>query len=221
MPNLAPAFVAEVEARLGLKFAYFSGSRSHADAPAAWEPPLLDNTFTPEDLFGYIYAIFHAPAYRSRYAEFLKMDFPRVPITSDPALFRQLAALGRELVALHLLDADAAPALLKPITRYPVGGDSTVEKGHPRYDEAQRRVYISKDNAQTGKQGQYFEGVPPEVWDFQVGGYQPCQKWLKDRVGRQLTYDDLTHYQRIVVALSETIRLMAEIDAAIPAWPVC
>ena len=129
------------------------------------------------------------------------MDFPRVPITSDPALFRQLAALGRELVALHLLDADAAPALLKPITRYPVGGDSTVEKGHPRYDEAQRRVYISKDNVKTGKQGQYFEGVPPEVWDFQVGGYQPCQKWLKDRVGRQLTYDDLTHYQRIVVAL--------------------
>ena len=177
--------------------------------------------FTPEDIFRYIYAIFHAPAYRSRYAEFLKMDFPRVPITSDPALFRQLAALGVELVTLHLLDADAAPALLKPITRYPVGGDSTVEKGHPRYDEAHRRVYISKDNVQTGKQGQYFEGVPPEVWDFQVGGYQPCQKWLKDRVGRQLTYDDLTHYQRIVVALNETIRLMAEIDAAIPAWPVC
>ena len=215
VPNLAPAFVAEVEARLGLKFApsqTFEVSETSKVSP---------EVFTPEDLFHYIYAIFHAPAYRSRYAEFLKMDFPRVPITSDPALFRQLAALGRELVALHLLDADAAPALLKPITRYPVGGDSTVEKGHPRYDEAQRRVYISKDNVQTGKQGQYFEGVPPEVWDFQVGGYQPCQKWLKDRVGRQLTYDDLTHYQRIVVALNETIRLMAEIDAAIPAWPVC
>ena len=76
-------------------------------------------------------------------------------------------------------------------------GIAPSKKGHPRYDEAHRRVYISEDNAKTGKQGQYFEGVPPEVWDFQVGGYQPCQKWLKDRVGRQLTYDDLTHYQRI------------------------
>ena len=222
VPNLAPAFVAEVEARLGMKFAPLDlGLETSKVSPPRQPRTSRREVFTPEDIFHYIYAIFHAPAYRSRYAEFLKMDFPRVPITSDPALFRQLAALGRELVALHLLDADAAPALLKPITRYPVGGDSTVEKGHPRYDEAQRRVYISKDNVQTGKQGQYFEGVPPEVWDFQVGGYQPCQKWLKDRVGRRLTYDDLTHYQRIVVALSETIRLMAEIDAAIPAWPVC
>ena len=205
VPNLNPQFVADVEQRLGLKFAWGDVS---------------GEGFTPEDVFHYIYAIFHAPAYRSRYAEFLKIDFPRVPITSDPALFWRLVALGRELVALHLLDADAAPALLKPITRFPVAGDGLVEKGHPRYDAAHRRVYISADNAKTGKQGQYFADVPPEVWDFQVGGYQPCQKWLKDRVGRKLTYDDLTHYQRIVVALSETIRLMAEIDAAIPAWPL-
>ena len=205
VPNLNPQFVADVEQRLGLKFAWGDAS---------------GEGFTPEDVFHYIYAIFHAPTYRSRYAQFLKIDFPRVQLTSDLAVFWQLAALGRELVALHLLDADAAPALLKPITRFPVAGDGLVEKGHPRYDAAHRRVTISADNAKTGKQGQYFADVPPEVWDFQVGGYQPCQKWLKDRAGRKLTYDDLTHYQRIVVALSETIRLMAEIDAAIPAWPL-
>jgi predicted helicase len=214
VPNLNPQFVAEVEARLGMQFA----PSQTIEVPET--SMVLPAVFTPEDLFGYIYAIFHAPAYRARYAEFLKMDFPRVPITSDPAIFRQLAALGRELVALHLLDADAAPALRKPITRYPVAGDNTVEKGHPRYDEAHRRVTISADNVKTGKQGQYIADVPPEVWDFQVGGYQPCQKWLKDRAGRQLTYDDLTHYSRIIVSLKETLRLMGEIDAAIPAWPI-
>ncbi|HSN76961.1 MAG TPA: type ISP restriction/modification enzyme, partial [Anaerolineae bacterium] len=111
-------------------------------------------------------------------------------------------------------------ALLHPLTRFPIPGDGLVEKGHPRYDEANQRVTISADNVKSGKQGQYFDGVPPEVWRFQVGGYQPCHKWLKDRVGRQLTYDDLTHYQRMVVALHETIRLMAEIDDAIPEWPI-
>lgn len=246
VPNLAPAFVAAVEARTGLRFAWPGGGPGVGEGPGDWKSQLplrsrpaptdgestqvdlatvaaVSNrreTFAPEDLFGYIYAIFHSPTYRSRYAEFLKIDFPRVPITSDATLFRRLAALGRELVSLHLLDTEAAPALLRPITRFPVAGDGLVARGHPRYVEANCRVYISADDAKAGKQGQYFEGVPPEVWDFQVGGYQPCQKWLKDRVGRQLTYDDLTHTQRMVVALAETIRLMAEIDAAIPAWPV-
>jgi hypothetical protein len=215
VPNLAPAFVAKVEQKLGLTFRPAQTSavpETSEVSPAA--------TFTPEDLFGYIYAIFHSPTYRSRYAEFLKIDFPRVPLTSDPALFWRLAGLGRELVALHLLDAAAAPALLHPLTRFPVPGDGLVEKGHPRYDEPNRRVYISVDNARTGKQGQYFADVPPDVWRFQVGGYQPCQKWLKDRIGRPLTYDDLIHYQRMVVALHETIRVMAGIDEAIPEWPI-
>jgi len=248
VPNLAPAFVAEVEARLGMKFAWppLGDSKSPLPSrslPAQAEPDASEAewvanesaqadfatvaavsnrraTFTPEDLFHYLYAVFHAPTYRARYAEFLKLDFPRVPLTADRALFWQLAALGRELAALHLLDADAAPVLLRPITCFPVAGDGTVEKGHPRYAEATRRVYINADNVKTGKQGQYFENAPPEVWDFQVGGYQPCQKWLKDRVGRRLTYDDLTHYSRIVISLKETLRLMGEIDAAIPAWPV-
>jgi len=107
-----------------------------------------------------------------------------------------------------------------------------VAKGHPRYvapgepepgtDKPLKkgRVYISPDTPKTGKKAQYFEGVPPDVWDFHIGGYQVCEKWLKDRRGRKLSYDDLTHYQRVVVALNETTRLMEEIDAAIPDWPI-
>jgi hypothetical protein len=115
---------------------------------------------------------------------------------------------------------------------YPVADLNEVAKGHPRYlAPGQRdprtgkalklgRVYISSDEPKAGKQGQYFEGVPPEVWEFHIGGYQVCEKWLKDRRGRHLTYDELTHYQKVIVAIKETIRLMKEIDAAIPRWPM-
>ena len=169
-------------------------------------------TFGPEDIFNYMYAVFHSPTYRSRYAEFLKMDFPRLPLTSNPELFRKLCALGDELVSLHLMEKQG-----KKITGYPVTGDSAVE--NVRYTEpqceARGRVWINAT--------QYFDGVPKKVWEFHVGGYQVCAKWLKDRKGRKLTYDDLTHYQQIVSALAETIVLMENIDAAITAsggWPI-
>jgi hypothetical protein len=105
-----------------------------------------------------------------------------------------------------------SPTLNNLITKYPVAGSNSVEK--VTYNENNQRVYINKT--------QYFEGVPPEVWEFHIGGYQVCQKWLKDRKGRTypLTYDELTHYQKVVVALKETIRLMAEIDQLIPTWPL-
>ncbi len=134
-------------------------------------------------------------------------------MTSRPELFRKLCILGEELVALHLLES---PYLSQLVTRYPVVGDNIVEKGFPKfvaYEEgAPGYVYINKS--------QYFEGVPKEVWEFHVGGYQVCEKWLKDRRGRQLSFDDLMHYQKVVVALKETIRLMEEIDRAIPGWPI-
>jgi hypothetical protein len=201
-----------------------------------------------------------------RYAEFLKSDFPRVPLTSDRELFRSLCGLGAELVALHLLES---PKLSKPIARYPVTGANIVEKGFPKYfapgelepasvaaglprhggvkpplhaavpQLKEGRVYINRGTGVPAvsvaamspspktpvgtpalRSGQYFEGVPPEVWNFHIGGYQVCEKWLKDRRGRTLTYDDLEHYCKVVTALSETIRLMAEIDAAIPKWPI-
>ena len=168
-------------------------------------------TFGPEDVFDYIYTVFHSPSYRERYAEFLKIDFPRVPLTSDREKFRKLVRLGGDLVALHLLES---PLLARPATRYPVVGDNRVEKGYPKYfapgvvEPGSKagdgvvlevgRVYINRS--------QYFEGVPSEVWEHQVGGYQVCDKWLKDRRGRQLSYDDLTHYQMVVGAAGETDR---------------
>jgi predicted helicase len=196
IPNFAPTFLVVITTNLGLRF-----------IPEGCGD--LRTTFGPEDIFHYIYAIFHSPTYRSRYAGFLKMDFPRVPLTSSLPLFRALCALGKELVAFHLLEA---PKVSQFITSYPISGDNRVEKGCPRYVEGQGRVFINP--------AQYFEGVPPQVWQFHIGGYQVLEKWLKDRRGRQLTYADLTHYQKVVVALAETIRLMAEVDKAIPEWPI-
>jgi len=198
VPNLNPEFVEDVEKRLGLEFT----SDGAGD---------LEKTFGPEDVLDYIYAVFHSPTYRERYAEFLKIDFPRVPLTSNIELFGELCRRGAELVALHLLES---PKLSERITRYPVKGDDVIEKGYPKYVEADERVYINKL--------QYFEGVPKEVWEFHIGGYQVLQKWLKDRRGRTLSYEELDTYQKIVVALSETIRLMNEIDEAIEehgGWP--
>jgi predicted helicase len=170
----------------------------------------LQATFGPEDVFNYMYAVFHSPTYRSRYAEFLKIDFPRLPLTSDPGLFRSLAGLGEQLVGLHLMERQAPN-----IASYPVRGDSVVQAVRytaPGEGAEKGRVWINKT--------QYFEGVPPEVWEFHIGGYQVAEKWLKDRKGRQLSYDDLSHYRNVVAALAETMRLMAEIDAAIPGFPI-
>ncbi len=193
-PNLNPEFIKAFSEKLGLKFV----EDGRGD---------LEQTFGPEDIFNYAYAVFHSPTYRTRYAEFLKIDFPRLPLTSDKELFKSLAAKGADLVSLHLMES---PTLNNRITKYPIAGSNTVEK--VSYDENNQRVYINKT--------QYFEGVPLEVWECHIGGYQVAQKWLKDRKGRTLTYDELTHYQRIIVALKETIQLMAEIDGLIPGWPV-
>jgi len=206
VPNLSPEFVRTTEEKLGLPFDPLQRHSEHSK-----------ESFGPEDLLAYLYALLHSPTYRERYAEFLKIDFPRVPLTSDVALFWRLVALGRELIALHLLES---PAVAQPITSYPIPGNNEVApKGsYPQYtppNPAQSiggRVYINK--------AQYFEGVPEDVWAFQIGGYQVLDKWLKDRRGRLLTFDDLLHYQKVIVALQETMRLMAEIDAAIPEWPV-
>lgn len=151
--------------------------------------------FTPEEMLSYIYAVFHSPTYRSRYAEFLKMDFPRVPLTSDRKKFESLSKIGSELISLHLLEKS-----LTIKTKFPIVG--TNEVGSVKYDSD--KVWINKT--------QYIQGVSDEVWNFHIGGYQVCQKWLKDRKGRTLGFDDLRHYGRIVATIEETIRIMAEID---------
>jgi predicted helicase len=199
-PNLSKEFTDDFSSRLGMTF--ISDGKGN-----------LKKTFGPEDIFGYVYAVFHSPMYRSRYAEFLKIDFPRVPLTSNPDLFRELCGLGERLVALHLME-EQRPML----TSYPVAGDNLVEKvrySEPGQGAKEGQVWINKT--------QYFEGVPPDIWEFHIGGYKVCEKWLKDRKGRQLSYDDITYYQQIVSALSETIRLMAEIDNVISShggWPI-
>ncbi len=190
----------------------------------------LATTFGPEDVFHYIYAIFHSPTYRSRYAEFLKIDFPRLPLTSNAALFRQLCGLGAQLVGLHLLES---PLLDKAIfdIRYSNAKSrisnneysnieysnneysNIVEKGYPKYTDG--KVYINSAAC--------FAGIPEETWNFHIGGYQVCEKWLKDRRGRELSSEDVDHYQKIVIALGETTRQMGLVDAAIESaggWPV-
>lgn len=196
-PNINPIFTKDLSEKVGLAFV----SENRGD---------LETTIGPEDVFSYTYAVFHSPTYRQRYSEFLKGDFPRLPLTGNKALFAALVGLGTELVSMHLMES---PALDKLITRFPVAGSQVVDG--VRYQDTARRVYINSE--------QYFEGVPPEVWTFTIGGYQVCHKWLKDRKGRTLTFEDLHHYQKIIVALAETIRLMGEIDAAIEArggWPL-
>ncbi|MCL4218726.1 MAG: DNA methyltransferase, partial [Candidatus Hydrogenedentes bacterium] len=170
----------------------------------------LPKGITPEEIFHYAYAVFHSPTYRSRYAEFLKIDFPRLPLTSNKSLLLALAGKGADLAALHLMES---PKLDNFLTEWPVKGDSVVEK--VQFTDIDKRVWINRT--------QYFGGVPKPVWEFCVGGYQVCQKWLKDRKGRELTYDDTQHYQKIVVALNETIRLMKAIDEVIEqhgGWPI-
>jgi predicted helicase len=201
-PNLSPAFISDIANRLNMQFV--------PDGKGD-----LCTTFGPEDIFHYMYAVFHSPAYRERYAEFLKIDFPRLPLTSNVELFRALCGPGERLVGLHLMEkfGQAVPG-------FPIKGDDRVEKVEytPPADAPEQRlgrVWINKT--------QYFEGVAPAVWEFHVGGYQVCQKWLKDRKGRELTNSDKRHYQRIVAALAETITLMEQVDAAIDrcgGWPV-
>lgn len=155
------------------------------------------NCYTPLDLLDYIYAVLHSPAYREKYKEFLKIDFPRVPYPKDQDTFWQLVNLGGELREIHLLES---PVVEKYITQYPVNGDNIVTK--PSFKN--NRVYINTD--------QYFDKVPEVAWNFYIGGYQPAQKWLKDRKDRQLSFDDIMHYQKIIVALNETDRIMKLID---------
>ncbi len=195
-PNLNPEFIKAVSDKLVLKFV----------SDAKGDPT---ESFGPEDVFNYAYAVFHSPTYRSRYAEFLRIDFPRLPLTSDKGLFKTLAEKGGELVSLHLMET---PVLEQQRTqvKFDVSGSNIAEK--VTYNETHGRVYINKE--------QYFEGVPSEVWNFHIGGYQVCQKWLKDRKGRTLTYDERVHYQKIVIAIKETIRLMEEIEQVIPSWPI-
>ena len=208
-PNLDSGFVAQLADAIDLRFV----SDGCGD---------LRKAFGPEDVVAYIYAVFHSPGYRERYEAQLKLDFPRVPLPGSVDLFRRLAEAGHDLLALHLLES---PKLGKPITTYT--GPKNPEVGRVGWSNGTVWLDAGKTNACEGhratKPGTIcLRGVPEEVWDFHIGGYQVCHKWLKDRKGRTLSDEDVAHYQKIVVALNRTIRIMAKIDEVIEAhggWP--
>lgn len=179
------------------------------------EPDLSDGStqetmqFYPIDILDYIYAVLHSPSYREKYKEFLKIDFPRVPYPTS-ANFKPLVALGKQLRQLHLLESEDTENY---VTQYPIDGVNEVVKPHfichPEQSEGSHgktlgKVYINET--------QYFNNVPHTAWNFYIGGYQPAQKWLKDRKGRVLEFDDILHYQKIIVALTKTSELMVEVD---------
>ena len=208
-PNLDSGFVEQIATAAELRFV----SDGRGD---------LRKTFGPEDVLALIYAVFHSPGYREHYEAQLKLDFPRVPLPGGVDLFRKLAEAGHDLLALHLLES---PKLGKPITTYT--GPRNPEVGRVGWSDGTVWLDAGKTNAREGHRATKpstigFQGVPEEVWDFQIGGYQVCHKWLKDRKGRTLSDEDIAHYQKIVVALSETIQIMAEIDEVIGkhgGWP--
>jgi predicted helicase len=193
-PNLNQEIVKEIAEKLNLNFTN--------------EKESTKDTFAPIDILDYIYAVLHSPTYREKYKEFLKIDFPRVPYPKDQDTFWKLVKLGGEIRQIHLLESATVEQY---ITQYPIAGDNLVSrkmsKNSPGYvpnNETQGKVYINDE--------QYFDNVPLVAWEFYIGGYQPAQKWLKDRNGRKLEWEDIAHYQKIIVALCETDRIMKEID---------
>jgi len=154
---------------------------------------------TPEEIFYYIYSVLYSNIYRSKYAEFLKIDFPRVPFTKNYELFTTIGKYGSKLVDLHLMKS---AELNNPITKFQGSGDYRVKK--VRYDEKGKRVYINDS--------QYFEGIDKEAWEYQIGGYQVLDKWLKDRKGQKLSLEDIKHYCQITTALKKTMEIQEEID---------
>ena len=200
-PNLNTAIVKQIAEKLGLSFV---AEKEHTPNPSQ------EGNFAPIDILDYIYAVLHSPTYRSIYKEFLKIDFPRVPYPKNAATFWQLVKLGGEIRQIHLLES---PIVENYITQYPIPGDNLVTKpsfinsppleGNGNYGDL-GKVYVNET--------QYFDNVPEIAWNFYIGGYQPAQKWLKDRKGRTLGFEDILHYQKMIVALTETDRLMKEID---------
>ena len=161
---------------------------------------------TPIQVFNYIYAVLHTPEYRERYKEFLKVDFPRIPYPKSGDVFMKLAAIGEKLIAVHLLKDPATQMMFDPHAKFPVSGTSRVDA--LKFDNG--KVWINRE--------QYFDNVPETAWTFFIGGYQPAQKWLKDRKGRTLSADDVMHYKSIIIALLETSRLMGELSALSSEW---
>jgi len=196
--NLSRSFRSDLSARLGVELAA---------------------AVSPDQAFSYLYAVVHSPTYRTRYEELLKADFPRVPLCGSIGLFRVLAGLGGELVALHLLEA---PSLAEVTKRY--FGPARPAVG--RVDWVDGTVWLDAPPKRKGKEVQPgtvgFRDVPEAVWNFRMGGYQVCERWLDARAGRVLSAEDIAYYERVIVAITETLRVIRQIDEVIEqhgGWP--
>ncbi|MDO9028093.1 MAG: type ISP restriction/modification enzyme, partial [Candidatus Roizmanbacteria bacterium] len=223
-PNISPAFIEQLTKsfkKLDSSFLRKQESREKE----------LDSRFhgndsqyiTPEEIFYYIYAILYSNIYRTKYAEFLKIDFPRIPFTKDYTLFKKMSDYGERLVELHLLkpalDSDRGSSELDvPIAKFQGKGNDKVEK--LRYDNPPIPPLAKGGEGGFGRlyinQTQYFEGISTKVWEYQIGGYNICDKWLKDRKGKRLSLENIKHYCRVVTALQKTIDVQKDIDAIYP-----
>jgi len=209
VPNLNMEIVNEIAKKLGIPFVAEKENLANeifAKVSNFGKGVNESKNFAPIDILDYIYAVLHSPSYREKYKEFLKIDFPRIPYPSTLSGFETLIGLGSKLRQIHLLESEVVEKL---ITQYPVDGTNIVVK----------TTFAKVSNFGKGEIGnvyinetQYFANVPEVVWNFYIGGYQPAQKWLKDRKDRELSYEDIRHYQKIIVALTQTDRLMKEID---------
>ncbi len=195
-PNVGEAFLHDLKAHLKLSFV------KDGDGD-------LISSVGPESIFYYAYAILHVPTYRERYSELLKISYPKIPITDSLEVFRTLVHKGRELAELHTLTASS---LGRPITRFPVLGSNVVEPRYPKYDENTGRIYINEI--------QYFEGVQSDVWGYVVGGYEVSAKWLEDRRGGKLSYDEIITYQKILTAIKLSLGIMQDLDGVVQSWPI-
>ncbi len=198
VPNLKKEIITQISQKLGLEF--------------KTEKQNNTTTFAPIDILDYIYAVLHSPKYREKYKEFLKIDFPRIPFpkNNDTEAFWELVNLGSKIRKIHLLESDIVNNF---ITSYLVEGKSENDNND---NEVEKPRFVLNKKLQIGKvfinETQYFDNIPVTAWEFYIGGYQPAQKWLKDRKGRKLSFEEINHYQKIIVALIETDRLMKEID---------
>lgn len=184
--NITDEFFGELEKATGLKH--------HALDDAS---DVADTEFTTLDIMDYIYAILYAPSYRTKYKALLDSEFPRIPLPKNKTQFKALVDLGRQLRELHLSKQEGS---FDSDVTYPEIGDNVVSQ----YKFKDDCVYINKS--------QYFGNIPKKAWEFFIGGYQPLEKWLKDRKGQVLSFDEITHYQYMVYAISKTIDLMSQID---------
>ena len=198
-PNLNQELVNKIVEKLGLNFTN--------------EKEETKNTFSPIDILDYIYAVLHSPTYREKYKEFLKIDFPRVPYPKDEKTFWDLVKLGNEVREIHLLESNKVEDY---ITSYEMAEGAENDHNVITTKIVKKDWEITDTEKQLGRiwinESKYFDNIPLTAWEFYIGGYQPAQKWLKDRKERELKFEDILHYQKIIVALTETDRIMKEID---------